>query len=436
MSIPARILPLLAILLLTLGCSQSGGPLPASIGGSAGEGDWPTFHGPRRDNISHETGLLTEWPSAGPELIWAAQNIGYGYATVSIADGAVYTTGNLDNQTVVTSLSLDGTVRWQAPAGQAWTGSHEGSRSTPTIDGDRVYCGSPHGEIVCLQADSGQPVWQVNILERFGGRNITWGLAESPLIDGDLVFCTPGGSQGRVAALDKMTGETIWATQGGQGAAGYASAVIAEIHGTRVVLTMSGKSLLGVDAADGRLLFEFPMQTSYDVHATTPICVDNHVFISAGYGTGSFMLRIERDGQNFRAVEKWSCRELDNQHGGIVLWDGFLYGAADQSGKKKWICLGWETGEVRYAEKGVGKGSVLCVEGMLYTLSEKSRMGLVRATPDGHDVISKFSLPRGGDGPSWAHPVVCGGCLYLRHGDRLYCYDVRQPAAAAPESSR
>jgi outer membrane protein assembly factor BamB len=436
MSISSRTILLIAILLLTLGCSQSGGPLPASIGGSAGEGDWPTFHGPRRDNISHETGLLTEWPSAGPELIWAAQNIGEGYATVSIADGAVYTTGNLDNQTVVTSLNLDGTVRWQAPAGQAWTGSHEGSRSTPTIDGDRVYCGSPHGEIVCLQADNGQPVWQVNILERFGGRNITWGLAESPLIDGDLVFCTPGGSQGRVAALDKMTGETIWATLGGQGAAGYASAVIAELHGTRVVLTMSGKSLLGVDAADGRLLFEYPMQTSYDVHATTPICVDNHVFISAGYGTGSFMLRIERDGQNFRAVEKWSCRELDNQHGGIVLWNGFLYGAADQSGKKKWICLDWETGEVRYAEKGVGKGSVLCVEGMLYTLSEKSRMGLVRATPDGHDVISKFSLPRGGDGPSWAHPVVCGGCLYLRHGDRLYCYDVRQPAAAAPESSR
>ena len=435
MTTATRVIPTLGLLLLALGCSQSPVPLPATAGGSAGEGDWPTFHGPRRGNVSHETGLLTEWPDAGPELLWAAEGLGEGFATVSIADGAVYTSGNIDNQTTVTSLHLDGNFRWQAPVGQAWTGSYEGSRSTPTIDDDRVYCGSPHGELVCLRAENGDTIWQVDILERFGGRNITWGLAESPLLDGNHVICTPGGNQGRVAALDKMTGETVWATGSGTGPAGYASAVQAEIHGTRVILTMSGKALLGVDAADGRLLFEFPLQTNYDVHATTPICVDDHVYISAGYGTGSFMLRIERDGERFQAVEKWYSRELDNHHGGVVLWDGHLYGASDQGNRGKWVCLDWHTGEIRYAEKGVGKGSVLCVEGMLYTLGEKKRVGLVEATPSGHDVISRFSLPRGGDGPSWAHPVVCGGCLYLRHGDRLYCYNVRQPETAAGPSS-
>ena len=424
-TIPLRILLAIAILLPVLGCTQSSAPLPETVGGSAGEGDWPTFHGPRRDNISHETGLLTEWPSGGPKLMWAAEGIGEGYATVSVADGAIYTSGNVGNQTTVTSFNLDGSRRWQAPVGEAWTGSYEGSRSTPTIDGDRVYCSSPMGDVACLHAEDGKTIWEVNILDRFQGRNITWGLAESPLIDGNLLICTPGGSQGRVAALDKMTGETIWATIGGTGAAGYASAVIAEIHDARVVLTMSGNALLGVNAADGKLLFEFPVHTQYDVNATTPICLDNHVFVSAGYGTGSYMLKIERDGQNFRAVEKWRCPELDNHHGGVVLWDGYLYGAADQTGWQRWICLDWETGDVRYAERGIGKGSVLCVEGMLYTLSEKSRMGLVQASPNGHHLISKFSLPRGGNGPSWAHPVVCGGCLYLRHGDRLYCYDIR-----------
>ena len=243
MTTARRAILTIGLLLLTWGCTQSSVPLPATVGGSAGEGDWPTFHGPRRDNVSHETGLLTEWPDAGPELLWAAEGLGEGFATVSIADGAIYTSGNIDNQTMVTSLHLDGTLRWQAPVGQAWTGSYEGSRSTPTIDGDRVYCSSPHGELVCLQAENGETIWQVNILDRFGGRNIIWGLAESPLIDGDHVICTPGGNQGRVAALDKMTGETVWATGSGTGPAGYASAVQAEIHGTRVILTMSGKAL-------------------------------------------------------------------------------------------------------------------------------------------------------------------------------------------------
>ena len=174
MSIPLRILPLLAILLLPLGCSQSPAPLPTTIGGSAGEGDWPTFHGPQRDNICHETGLLTEWPSDGPELLWAAEGLGGGFATVSIADGAIYTSGNIDNQTTVTSLNLDGSLRWQSPVGQAWTGSHEGSRSTPTIDGDRVYCGSPHGEIFCLQAETGQR----------SGRSTSWNALEAAISPG------------------------------------------------------------------------------------------------------------------------------------------------------------------------------------------------------------------------------------------------------------
>lgn len=434
MKAPSHVVLVFGMLMLGIGCSPSGRPMRTPIGGSASEGNWPTFHGPRRDNISHEEGLLTKWPADGPALLWVADGIGEGYATVSVADGAVYTTGNLDNQTIVTSLNLDGSLRWQAPAGEAWTGSYEGSRSTPTIDDDRVYCASPHGQLVCLQAADGRPVWQVDILERFVAHNIKWGLAESPLVAGNLLICTPGGDRGRVAALDKMTGDTVWATTAGRGAAGYASAVAAEIHGTRVILTMTAKGLLGVDAADGRLLFEFPLNTSYDVHATTPICSDNHVYISAGYGTGSVMLRIERNGDNFRAVEKWRSPELDNHHGGVVLWDGFLYGASDQGNKGKWVCLDWDSGELLYAEKGVGKGSVMCVAGMLYTLSEKGRMGLVQATPKGHDVISRFSLPRD-NGPAWAHPVVCGGALYLRYGNQVYCHAVSDRTTQRSPSS-
>ncbi len=394
---------------------------------SASEGSapfWPAFQGPQGDNISTETGLLQQWPEEGPPLLWTAEGIGEGYASVSLANGLIYTAGNLDDKTVVTAFGLDGEVRWQAPAGNAWTGSYPGTRSTPTIDGDRLYYQNPLGELSCLKAATGEPIWQVNVLERFGAKNIQWALAESNLIDGNRVISTPCGPKTAIVALDKMTGETVWQSESADGdAAGYATATLAEYQGKRLLFNMTAKAVVCVDADSGHLYWRFPHETKYDVNATKPIFHDGQLFVTSGYGTGSQLLRVKVDGDQVDVENVWKNGDLDNHHGGVILLDGYLYGS---DSRRAWICLDWKDGRTVYSERGVGKGSLTYADGMLYTLSENGQMGLMPATPEASELAGQFKLPAGGQGKSWAYPVVCDGRLYLRHGDFLYCYNVRK----------
>jgi outer membrane protein assembly factor BamB len=384
---------------------------------------WPAFQGPRGDNISDETGLLREWPEDGPALLWTAEGIGQGYSSVSLARGLIFTSGNINDQSVVTALDLDGEIRWQTPAGGAWTGSHPGTRSTPTIDDDRIYYQNPLGELFCLNAATGETIWNVNVLERFGADNITWALAESILVDGDRVISTPGGPETAVVALDKMTGETVWQSESASGdPAGYATPTLVEYEGKRLIFTLTGKAIICVDADNGKLYWRFPHETSYDVNAVKPIFHDGHVFISTGYGSGSRMLQVQVVGDQVDVKEAWTNRDLDNHHGGVLLLDGYLYGSKH---RRDWACLDWDSGRTMYSARGVGKGSLTCADGMLYTLSERFIMGLVAADSEEFEVVSQFEIPIKGDGPSWAYPVVCGGRLYLRHDNHLFCYDVR-----------
>jgi len=445
MSFPRNLATLLILALA--GCSQTSSPgggtsaqpaaevFPSKPATSAARilsareaGFWPRFHGPKGDNISSETGLLKSWPDGGPTLLWTAQGIGEGYSSVSIANGLIYTAGNLKEKTAITALDTSGQIQWQVAAGDAWTGEHPGTRGTPTIDGDRLYHESPLGQLVCLNAKTGDEIWSLNILEEFGSKNIQWALAESVLVDGDRLICCPGGKNTSVVTLDKKTGKTVWTARSTGDLAGYATPALVEYQGLRIILAMTQKALIGVNADNGDLLFRHPHETKWDVNATTPIFHDGQVFITSGYSAGSEILKLKVEGKTASVETVWQSKDLDNHHGGVVLLDGYLYGAAHEArgaGRNPWVCLDWKTGERKYAEKGVGKGSLTCADGMLYTLSEKEDVGLVRATPEGHEVISRFKLPKGGKGPSWAHPVICGGRLYLRHGDRLYAYDVR-----------
>jgi outer membrane protein assembly factor BamB len=383
---------------------------------------WPAFQGPRGDNVSDENGLLRVWPADGPPLLWTAQGIGQGYSSVSLARGLIYTAGNINDQSVVTALDLQGTIRWQTPAGGAWTGSHPGTRSTPTIDDDRIYFQNPLGELFCLEAANGKVIWNVNVLERFGASNITWALAESILVDGRHVISTPGGPQTTVVKLDKMTGETVWQSPSAEGdPTGYATPTLVEYMGKRLILTFTGKAIICVDADTGKLYWRFPHETSYDVNALKPIFHDGQVFVSSGYGSGSRMLKVKVTGDQVEVEEIWTNQDLDNHHGGVLLRDGYLYGSKYG---RDWACLEWVSGRTVYSERGVGKGSLTCADGMLYTLSEKLDMGLVAADAKRFEVVSRFRLPSQGDGPSWAYPVVCGGRLYLRHDNNLFCYDV------------
>jgi outer membrane protein assembly factor BamB len=387
---------------------------------------WPRFHGPNGDNLSSDTSLLKEWPEDGPRLVWTAAGIGEGFSSVVLADGQIYIAGNVDEKTVVTALDLEGNIQWQTNCGKAWSGGPEGTRGTPTFEGRRLYYENPHGDVFCLDTKTGQEIWSRNILREYGAKNTRWALAESLPIDGDHIICLPGGPNASVVALEKKTGEPVWAADSANGdLAGYATASLIEYEGLRIVLTMSAKALIGVNADNGQLLFRYPHKTSYDVNATTPIFHEGQIFITSGYGTtGSVMLKLKVDGAMASVEKLWGSRELDNHHGGVILLDGYIYGAAHNFNNAKWICLDWKTGEMKYAERGVGKGSLTYADGMLYTLSEKRDVGLVPATPDAHEVVSRFKTPAGPDGPTWAHPVVCGGRLYIRHADNLYAYDV------------
>lgn len=396
---------------------DSRGPTEAASGCS-----WPRFLGPRGDNISSDTGLLKEWPKSGPPLLWTAKGLGEGYSSVTLANGRIFTAGNRDDQTVVTALNMDGKILWQTPNGPAWTGSYPGTRGTPTIDGDRVYHESPLGQVACLQAATGSVYWTRNILQDFEAENLQWALAESVLVDGDRVICCPGGKAASVAALDKHTGKTVWITPSTGDLAGYATPILAQWQGLRMVLTMNQRALIGVSADTGELLFRHPHQTAYDVNATAPIFHEGQVFITSGYRSGSEMLRLVVSGGKVSVEPVWTSKDLDNHHGGVVLYQGYLYGSSYQG---RWVCLEWATGKRMYAARGVGKGSLTVADGMLYTLSESRDMGLVPAVPTEHQVASRFKVPSGGSGPSWAYPVVCGGRLYVRHADCLYAYAVR-----------
>ncbi|HJN13713.1 MAG: PQQ-binding-like beta-propeller repeat protein [Pirellulaceae bacterium] len=416
MSPPRRLAKLLTSVPVLVGlCTNS--PLLA-----ADAPFWPRFHGPKGDNISTDTGLLTEWPERGPRLLWTAHPLGKGYAGVTIANGLIYTAGDIGDHNVITALDMNGQIQWQFNNGSSWT---RGAQGTPTVDDNRLYHENAHEEVVCLDAKTGKKTWGLNLASKFGGRKGGYGRAESLLIDGDYLICSPGGKTA-VAAVDKTTGQVVWKSPSVGEPASYVSPIVTEYQGLRMIITMSQKCLIAVNADTGDLLWRFEHYTErYVANCVTPIYYDGHVFVTGGYGRGSVLLEIDVDGQKATIEPAWRTEDLDNRHGGVILLNGYLYGASHLGNNAKWVCLDWKTGQMMYAERGVGQGSLACADGMLYTLSERRKMGLVKPTPAGHQVISQFKIPEGGEGPTWAHPVVYGGRLYVRHGDQLYAYDVR-----------
>ncbi len=385
---------------------------------------WPQFHGPNRDNLSTEKGLLKKWPEKGPALLWTAQGLGHGYSSVSIASGMIYTAGSIEKDTVITALNLDGKVLWQVKNGKAWTGDRPGSRGTPTIDGNRLFHQSPLGNLICLNAKTGDRIWEFNILEKFQSKPPNWALAESLLVDGDHLISCPGGPQTCMVVLNKKTGSVVWKAPSTGELAGYASPTLVEYQGMRIVITLTLKGMIGVNADTGELLWHVKHESYADENVLMPIFHDGHVFIST-LQAGSVKWKINVKDGKASLEEVWRTQELDNHHGGVLLINGNLYGTSTFRNRNLWICLDWETGRNKYMDKGVGKGSLTYADGMLYTLSIDSVMGLVRPTPMGHELVSSFKIPEGGKDNSWAHPVVCGGRLYIRHSEFLYAYSVR-----------
>jgi outer membrane protein assembly factor BamB len=277
---------------------------------------------------------------------------------------------------------------------------------------------------VCLDWKTGKKIWELNVIDKFQSKSTTWALAESLLIDGEHVICCPGGPQTCMVALDKNTSSVVWKAPSTSELAGYASPTLVEYRGLRIIITLTSKGIIGVNADNGELLWHVKHKSYADENVLMPIYHNGQVFIST-LQAGSVKWKINVKDGKASLEEIWRTEELDNHHGGVLLLNGNLYGTSTSRNRNLWVCLDWKTGKNKYMDKGVGKGSLTYADGMLYTLSEDSVMGLVRPTPAGHELVSSFKIPKGGKGKSWAHPVVCSGRLYIRHGDFLYAYSVR-----------
>jgi outer membrane protein assembly factor BamB len=384
----------------------------------ASAGDWPQFRGPTRDGISTETGLLKRWPTAGPGEHWSYDQLGHGYASVAVVDGIVYTTGMEGDDGYLYALNPDGTLKYKVDYGPEWKGSYTSARSTPTVDGECLYIMSGQGRITCHRKADGKQLWYRDTLDEFKGKNIRWGIAESVLIDGESLICTPGGQDATVVALNKQTGETIWTSKGLSEKSAYCSPCVIERGAKRILLTMVEKSIVGIDISNGRLLWREPHKVSYDINAGTPGYRDGRMFVSNGYKHGTRMFTLSADGTAIR--KGWHQKSLDIHHGGMVLVGDELHGASGS----RWQCLDQRSGEVKYADKLVGKGSVVYADGMLYCYGEKGTLGLVKLAADGYDMVSSMKITRG-EKEHWAHPAIADGRLYIRHGTVLMCFDIK-----------
>jgi outer membrane protein assembly factor BamB len=386
--------------------------------------DWPQWRGPDRTHLSKESGLLKSWPAGGPKRVWLYENAGAGYSGPAIVNGKFYVMGTRDGSEVL--LVLDANTGKELLATKL-DGIHDddrgdGPRGTPTVEGDRVYVMTGRGTALCLNAADGKVIWKVT-MQSLGGEVPRWGYSESVLVDGPRVICTPGGSKGAIVALDKTTGNVIWQTKEFKDPAHYSSPVPARINNTAQYVQRTERSVVGVETTTGKILWhtDFPGRIAV---APTPIVRGNEVYVTAGYGSGCKMVRIEPDNKVTTVYEN---KVMKNHHGGVVLVGDYVYGHNDMA----WVCQNFKTGEEVWNHPQFKKGAVAYADGMLYCIEEgRGMVALVEASPAGWKEKGQFKLDpqtkiRAARGGIWTHPVISHGKLYLRDQDLIYCYDIK-----------
>lgn len=393
---------------------------------SARAADWPQWRGPDRSGVSAETGLLKTWPANGPKRAWLFENAGLGYSGPAIANGKLFTLGTRNGSEILLALdAATGKELWTAKLGTILGNDWgDGPRGTPAVDGDRVYALSGPGNLVCASAADGKILWQVT-LRSLGGDVPNWGYTESVLVDGAQVLCTPGGGKGAVAALDKLTGKLRWQSKEFTDDAHYSSIVPATINGVAQYVQRTEKSVVGLDAASGKLLWETAFRGQVAV-IPTPIVRGNEVYVTAGYGAGCKMVRIEPGN---RVTTVYENKVMKNHHGGVVLIGDHLYGHGDLS----WVCQNFKTGAEVWSHRELRKGAIGAADGMIYCLAEDSgTLVLAEASPQGWKehgrlVLAPQSKIRSPEGKIWTHPVISHGKLYLRDQEFISCYELKAP---------
>ncbi len=388
------------------------------------EPDWPQWRGPRRDGISDEKGLLPSWPAAGPALLWRTDGLGTGWSAPIIVGGRLYITGDVGNDLVIFALDLDGKVQWRTNNGRSWRTPYPGARACCAYSEGRLYHLNAHGRLACLDAGTGKELWTVDILERFGGRNITWAVSECLLVDGPRLIVTPGGTKALMAALDKRTGATIWTTEPlATDCTSHSSPILFRYAGRRLIANCSSAHGFGVDADTGKLLWTIPLNNPHGVNVATPIYGSGSLFFVTPYAERGRLYRLRSDARDIRAEHMWTS-PIDTVTGCGVLLNGALF-ASGYRDVKSWLVIDWQTGQTKCELKDLTTGAAIYADGRLYILDEEGTAALLKPERNSLEIVSRFRLTAARAHDAWAHPVLLHGRLYLRYHDTLWCYDVK-----------
>jgi outer membrane protein assembly factor BamB len=388
------------------------------------ERGWPQWRGPRRDGVSAETGLLSQWPPSGPKLLWQVAGLGKGWSSPIVVGGRVYVTGDVGDELILFAFDDRGKVVWKTTNGQAWNGPYPGSRASCVYSDQRIYHVNAHGRLACFDAANGNEIWDVDILQRFAAKNIQWGITECLLVDGNRLIVTPGGTKALMAALDKSDGRTLWTNAPlGDDVASHSSPILFRASGRRQIANSSSAHGFGVDADSGKLLWTVPLRNQFGVNAATPIFAGDQVFFVTPYAENGRAYRLRAEGAKLSAEEAWRS-SLDTVTGSGVLLDGTLF-AAGYRKSKWWFGLDWKTGQTLSEQKDLTTGAAVYADGRLYVFDERGTVALAKPERNAMTIVGRFRIAGERLGDAWAHPVLCDGRLYIRFHDALYCYDVR-----------
>ena len=395
--------------------------------------DWPQWRGPQRNGVSPETGLFKEWPKDGPKLHWKLADIGSGYSTPAVAGDRLYLLGNeeMDNEFVAAHAVKDGKRIWRTPIGKVGPNNPQmnfaAARSTPTVVGELLYVLGSDGDVACLETGTGKLRWQKNLRTDFGGKPGDWAYAESPLVDGDTLVCTPGGSEATLVALNRKSGEVIWkcaAPEGDQAA--FASAIVVEAGGVRQYVQLLQKGLVGVDAKTGKILWRYAKAISrYGANIPTPVASDGYIYVASA-GTGGGVVKLKAKDGGIEAEQIYFESKLPTSIGGVVKVGNFLYGTTAQT----MLCIELATGAIKWEERALGAASICSADGRLYLHGENGEVALVEASPEAYREKGRFTPPEQPKHSrqmekAWTYPVVANGQLYIRDHGSLWCYDLK-----------
>ncbi len=382
------------------------------------------WRGPERNGIYPDKGLLKKWPNEGPKELWSYEGLGAGHSSVAFSRDKLFVLGMPDSTGILYSFDLSGKLLWKKMYGPEWNISYGGPRSTPTIVGNLVYFESGRGVVYCYNADTGDLKWSVDLLKKFDANNVEWGKAESVLIFGDKLICTPGGPKNNIVALNRLTGETIWTSPGNGEPAAYNSPILVRHNNTSLLVTLTSESIVGLDAENGKFYWQVPQAMEYKNNANTPVYSNGRIYVVSDMekpNSGLVCLKLSEDGKNV-SVE-WRNQDFTALMGGIIVRDGYIYGS--KIDKKTWFCIDALTGKTQYKSKVIGDGAVIFADGLFYCYSQVGRMSLVDANPSEFNLISSFRITKGTD-HHWSHPVIHEGRLYIRHGNALMVYDIKK----------